>query len=102
MPQKPMQTRKPHSMPPAVLLLIVPALMAGCATNPEPMPPLPVRNVQIPPLPQTSRQPPTPLICLPDCLTALMKERESWLQSLTMPAPEGLPAKPTTTAPAPH
>ena len=87
----------PENSPPFISIVTVIALLVllwltGCATPPAPPPSLPVKSVQIPPLPSYARQPPMPPECLPSCESALTTERESWhglLMTLTLP---GLPA----------
>lgn len=83
----------------ALALLMLALLMAGCAAPQKPMPPQPVRSVQIPPLPETSRPPQKPLICSPDCLTAWQAEQQHLLNLLMRHTPEPQLAQPTTTAP---
>ena len=75
-------------------------LSAACASNSTPSPSatvLSLGQVQIPPLPDSSRQPATPSECLPTCSAALIDERESWLPLLMPLMPQDSPASGTTT-----
>lgn len=75
-----------------VIVLLALLWLSGCATPPAPPPVLPVKSVQIPPLPSYARQPQMPPECLPSCESGLTTARESWLgllMTLTLP---GLPA----------
>ncbi|VVE87544.1 hypothetical protein PBR20603_01480 [Pandoraea bronchicola] len=80
--QKKLLTRQRLMLLP--MLLILP----GCASN------LPAISLppEIPPLPAPARQPVTPSECLPTCSAALMNERGSWRNSLTLPTSQDLPA----------
>ena len=86
----------------ALLLTLLVWLMAGCAIKPGPMPAPQVRGVQIPPLPQTSRPPARPLICLPSCLHGRQIEQRSTLDTLTTHGQALPPARMITTEPVPH
>ena len=103
MPNKPTPPKsRPFLSSVTLLVLLVVWSLIGCATPPAPLPSLPVKSVQIPPLPGYARQPPLPPECLPTCESALTKERESWLsllQTLTWP---DAPANANTTKPAPR
>lgn len=96
------KTPTPKKSPPfisasTVLLLLAVWLLSGCETPPKPLPSAPVRSVQIPPLPTWARQPATPSECLPTCLDALTRERESWQTLLTGATLPGAPASASTT-----
>ena len=81
----------------ALLALLLPVLlMSGCATQPEPLQPKPVKAVQLPPL---DPPPPKPSICLPDCLTAWQAEQASLLSTLTPQQTTPNIAEPPTNAP---
>ena len=87
----------PENSPPfmsigVVIALLVLLWLTGCATPPAPPPSLPVKSVQIPPLPSYARQPPMPPECLPSCAGALTTKRESWHGLLMMRTLPGLPA----------
>ena len=101
MRKKPMPKKSPPFMSiGTVIVLLLVLWLSGCATPPAPLPPLPVKSVQIPALPSYARQPAPPPECLPTCESGLTKERESWLnllQTLIWPAE---PASVSTTAPA--
>ena len=77
----------------ALMLIALAYWLAGCASNSPPSGRVPPAT--IPPLPPQARQPAIPSECLPTCLSALTRERESWLNTLT--APES-PAKPASAA----
>ena len=103
MRKKPMPPKsKPFISIGTALVIVLLWSLAGCKTPPAPLPPAPVRSVQIPPLPSYARQPTTPSVCWPTCLDALTHERESWqtwLNSGALPAelvnvPTTKPAKP--------
>lgn len=90
--------RKLNSPLPALLL---PLLLTGCASPSTPSATAVVtRQVQLPPLPASARQPQTPSACLPTCLQALTQERERWLTSLTAPTPPASAASKPTEPPA--
>lgn len=55
-------------------------LVTGCATAPQPLPPLVIDPPSIPPLPLQARQPPAPAICLPTCSDGLTRLRDSLLR----------------------
>ena len=91
---------KPNAKLTALLPLL---LLTACASNsplsPAPQAPVLVsRQVTLPPLPESARQPQTPPECLPTCSNALMTERERWLILLTAPTPPALPASAPTGA----
>lgn len=99
------KTPTPKKSPPfstiaTVLALLAVWLLSGCVTPQPPLPPEPVRSVQLPPLPTFARQPATPSECLPTCLDALTSERESWQTLLTGDTLPAAPASASTTAPA--
>ena len=73
---------------PAVLLT---ALLIGCAQRsiPSAQSVLVTRQVQLPPLPASARQPSAPSECLPSCTSALTSERE---RSANLLMPPKLPA----------
>ena len=96
MPPKP----RPFVSISTVLAIVLLWSLAGCTTPPAPLPPEPVRSVQIPPLPTWARQPATQSVCSPTCSDALTKERESWRQSLMKAGSVGSPASAPTTPPA--
>lgn len=89
---------------PSLLTVIVLALLStACATSSPPSSnaiALTARQAQIPPLPDTSRQPVMPSVCSPTCSAALTSERESWQTRLTALMPQDSPASGTTTPPA--
>ena len=91
-----------HRPPLPLLLLALIALLllaSGCAASlPTTLPPT-VSGPQLPPLPTSARQTAQPSICLPNCSDALTSERESWRQSLTLPAPVATPASAPTMPP---
>ena len=82
-----------------LIALLVLLWLSGCATPPAPLPSLPVRSVQIPPLPLYAKQPPMPPECSPTCETNLTSVRESWLARLMMPTLPETPAPGSTTKP---
>ena len=94
-PQKP----KPFISLWTALAIVLLFSLSGCGTRSTPLPGVPVMGVQLPPLPTYARQPTTPLECLPTCLDALMKERESWLTLLTDEALPGAHVNAPTTMP---
>lgn len=78
---------------PALMLAVLALLLTACAAPPTPtLPPSVVAPPRIPPLPQAARQPPAPAWCSPTCSAALTRERENWLQRLTLPMPPASPA----------
>lgn len=83
-----------------VLALLAVWLLSGCVTPQPPLPPEPVRSVQLPPLPTFARQPEIPSECWPTCWDALTSERQSWLKSLTSDTSPAAPASASTTPPA--
>ena len=92
---------------PNTLLMLAPLalLLTACASKSplSPVPPAPVlvsRQVTLPALPASARQPQTPPECSPTCLQALTIERERWLSLLTPPKAPALPASGPTGAPA--
>lgn len=92
MRKKPMSKKSPPFITIWTALVVVLLWsLGGCKTLPAPLPPAPVRSVQIPPLPSYARQPTTPSVCFPTCLDALTQERESWQTLLNSGA---LPAEP--------
>lgn len=89
----------PTLLPPLrwLTLLLLLALLVGCATPRPPLPPVVVPPPAIPPLPQAARQPPTPDWCLPTCLEGWKREVETWQRSLNSAVPPATPAsRPTT------
>lgn len=99
------KTPTPKKSPPfvsisTVLVIVLLWSLAGCVTPQPPLPPEPVRSVQIPPLPTWARQPATPSVCLPTCLDALTRERENWQTLLTGDTSPAAPASASTTQPA--
>jgi len=86
------------SWPTAIVLLLL-LLVSGCKTLPQTPPSVPVRSVQIPPLPSYAIQPEIPPDCSPSCLEKLTGLREKWLRMLMTPEPQGLPASGNTTQP---
>ena len=72
------------------LLLLLPLLIAGCASAPPLSSPGP--QPLTPPLPMAARQPPTPPECLPTCSDALTSARGYWLASPTSAELPGAPA----------
>lgn len=79
---------------PALALLTL--LAASCSPVLQPSPTLPA-DPAIPPLSPLARQPAIPSFCLPTCLDALTKERESWRSTLTPRELQDKPANATTT-----
>ena len=68
-------------------------LSTACATSSPPSSnaiALTARQAQILPLPDSSRQPATPSVCLPTCSAALTSERASWQIPLTALTPQDL------------
>lgn len=99
------KTPTPKKSPPfistwTVLALLAVWLLSGCVTPQPPLPPEPVRSVQLPPLPTFARQPEIPSECWPTCWDALTSERQSWLRSLTSDTSPAAPASASTTPPA--
>ena len=93
---------KPNTLLTALLPLL---LLAACANDSplSPVPQVPVlvsKQIQIPELPESAKQPTPPPECLPTCSNALMTERERWLGLLTPPTPPALPVSVPTPAPA--
>ena len=91
---------KPNTLLTALLPLL---LLTACASSSQlsPVPQAPVlvsRQVTLPALPASARQPQTPPECSPTCSNALMTERERWLILLTAPTPPALPASAPTGA----
>lgn len=85
---------KPNTLLTALLPTL---LLAACASDSplSPVPQAPVlvsRQVTLPALPASARQPQTPPECLPSCSSALATELESWASLLTAPTPPALPA----------
>lgn len=76
---------------PTALLPIALAALATACSSASPLS-RPVAGPQIPPLPASARQPAAASICSPTCSDALTRERESWQQLLTPPAPPARPA----------
>lgn len=93
---------KPSALSSAVLALVLTGNLGGCAKPLSPPLSGPVRSVQLPPLPDYARQPTTPSECLPTCLDALTRERESWRTSLTSGTLQVGPVNNSTTPPAPN
>lgn len=91
---------KPFISISTALALLAVWLLSGCVTPQPPLPPEPVRSVQIPPLPKYARQPETPSMCLPTCLDALTNERAYWQTLLTGDTSLAAPASARTTPPA--
>ena len=88
-----------NSRAPALTLLSLTLLLAGCASEsrhslppPEVVPP-----AAIPRLAQQARQPKTPPECLPTCSAGASREFDSWLSSPTSAAPPARPASAPTT-----
>lgn len=75
----------------AVLLIVLPLLVMGCASAPQPLPPLVVAPPAIPPLPQEARQPQALAICLPTCSDGLARLLEALLLPLMPAGPQALP-----------
>ena len=73
-------------MLPLIVLLLT--ACAGTSTNSLGNSQL-VKPATIPVLPMQAKQLPAPPWCLPTCLSALTKERESWQKLLTKPDSEG-------------
>lgn len=73
-------------------LLLLTLLASGCATNspesPSATPALVQRQMQLPPLPESARQKPTPSECSPNCLEKNNTEQELTLQRLMRLAPQ--------------
>ena len=100
MPRKSMPRKSPPFISiSTVLVLLTVWLISGCVTPQPPLPPEPVRSVQLPPLPTFARQPETPSECLPTCLDGLTKERAYWQTLLTGEASPAAPASASTTRP---
>ncbi len=78
-------------------LLLLTLLLSGCAASLPPLPPVVVKEAAIPPLAREARQPEIPSECLPTCSAALTVERESWLNTLTLPEPLAAPVSVPTT-----
>lgn len=91
---------KPFISISTVLALLAVWLLSGCVTPQPPLPPEPVRSVQLPPLPTFARQPATPSECLPTCSDALTSERAYWQTLLTGDTSPAAPASASTTKPA--
>lgn len=101
MPKKPTAEKSPPFVSiRTVLAIVLLWSLAGCVTPQPPLPPEPVRSVQIPSLPTWARQPVTPSECLPTCLDALTRERENWQTLLTGATSPDEPASASTTPPA--
>ncbi len=84
---------KPRTLPrPALTLLLLPMLLAGCASCWR-APPPPVAPPEIPPLPATARQPEQSQTHSARALSDI----EAWLQTLTQPDLQGSPANGATT-----
>lgn len=75
----------PKKSPPwRVLMLSAPLLLVlGCASAPQPLPPVVVAPPAIPPLPSQARQPQAPAICSPTCLVQWRRQVELWQKRLT-------------------
>ncbi len=84
---------------PALTLIALLTLSAGCASNSIPSAPPSVQPARRPPLPLEGRQPPIPSICSPTCSAGLTREREIWRESLTNAAPPAPPASGIPTLP---
>jgi hypothetical protein len=81
----------------ALPLLAAILLSTGCTPAPK-RPPVPGATPSvIPPLPQSSRQPPPPSECVPTCSDGLTNERESWPPMPMPPARTASSANGTTT-----
>ncbi len=91
---------KPNTLLTALLpLLLLTACASGSQLSPVPQAPVLVsRQVTLPALPASARQPQTPPECLPSCSSALATERERWLSLLTPPTPPGQAASAPTPA----
>lgn len=89
-----------------LILLWLALALTACATSSAPSPvPIAVnvtRQVQLPPLPASARQPAQPSECLPTCSKALTQERERWQRLLTDPGPQGSSASEVTLPPEKH
>lgn len=98
MPKKSTPPKQPDFVSwPTVALLLLLLLVSGCKTLPQTPPSVPVRSVQVPPLPSYAIQPTTPSECLPSCLEWLTAQREEWLRLLQNAGRQGLPASEDTT-----
>lgn len=98
------KTPTPRKSPPFIstwtaLALLAVWLLSGCETPRPPLPPEPVRSVQLPPLPTFARQPEIPSECSPTCLDGLTSERAYWQTLLTGEASPAAPASASTTPP---
>ncbi|ABA60058.2 gp57 [Burkholderia phage Bcep176] len=86
-----MQTNNEQPRSRMLLLLVLPLAACSSVSTSSSQPPA------IPPLPPEARQPATPSICLPTCSAALTSARESWRNTLTVPASPASSASATTT-----
>ena len=92
---------------PSALLLLLPILLlsAGCATDstlsPVPQAPLIVlKQLTIPALPPSARQPAPPVACSLSCSAGVASAQESWLDTLMPLTPQGSAASGPMTPPA--
>ena len=69
-------------VPPALMLLALSLLVMGCACvqPPPPQPPVVVPPPEVPPLPQSARQPAAPPLCSPTCSDGLKRLLDSLLR----------------------
>lgn len=71
------------------LLPMLALLLTACGAT---LPPQPVPQPLIPPLPAIARQPTPPLVCSPNCSEGLRIELQSWQVMPTKPAQPAKPA----------
>ena len=71
----------------AMMLLMLPLMLAGCSSNSLPSG---ISLCNITPLSALGRQPQTPEYCLPTCSANLSSATDNWQNTLTgQPKPEG-------------